>query len=85
MFTDLHNFTASYRGVEVKDLEGRDDMHWPPKILSWLYFRWARTVDPLLYENPIWWQCIEWVNLLCLMPFSIAAMYAFTRGNECDT
>jgi hypothetical protein len=79
MFTDLHNFTASYRGVEVKDLENVE-MAWPPKILSYLYFRWARTVDPLLYENPIWWQCIEWVNLLCLMPFSLLAIYAFIRG-----
>lgn len=26
-------------------------------------------------------QCIEWVNLCCLMPFSLYAMYAFARGD----
>lgn len=50
------------------------------RVLSDLYFKWARTVDPLLYENPIWWQCIEWMNLCFLMPFSILALWAFARG-----
>lgn len=53
-FTDLHNFTASIKGVEVKDLEGAD-LLWPPKVLTDVYFKWARTVDPLLYANPVWW------------------------------
>jgi hypothetical protein len=54
-FTDLHNFTASVMGVEVKELKGRTLMY-PPKVLTDLYFRWAETVDPLLYSNPVWWQ-----------------------------
>lgn len=100
-FTDLHNFTASLKGVEVKDLE-HAELLWPPKvcylsvfglghrplpvfrslslpclvfyqisyvpfapmllrlllslqILTDVYFKWARTVDPLLYANPVWW------------------------------
>ncbi len=52
----------------------------PPHWLSYYYFRWARTADPLLYQNPVWWQCIEWVNLLCLMPFSVVAGWAFYKG-----
>jgi len=79
MFTDLHNFTASVLGVEVKDLE-HANMLWPPKVLTKIYFAWARTVDPLLYENPLFWQCIEWMNLLTLMPMSIIAFIGFLRG-----
>jgi EXPERA (EXPanded EBP superfamily) len=78
-FTDLHNFTASLKGVEVHELEHMD-LIYPPKILTYLYFKWARTVDPLLYQNPVWWQCIEWVNLLCLTPFAFVAIIGFLRG-----
>ena len=28
---------------------------WPPRALTALYFQWAETVDPLLYQNPVWW------------------------------
>ena len=60
-FTDLHNFTASVMGVEVAELkslaaEGR--LLWPPRALTALYFQWAETVDPLLYQNPVWW-CVR--------------------------
>jgi EXPERA (EXPanded EBP superfamily) len=78
-FTDLHNFIASYLGVRVDELESMNLLY-PPKILTYVYFRWARTVDPLLYLNPIWWQCIEWVNLIVLTPFAFIAVYAFARG-----
>ena len=78
-FTDLHNFTASVRGVEVSALRGAS-LTWPPPALTELYFRWAETVDPLLYQNPVWWQCIEWVNMLCLTPFALVAPFAFWRG-----
>jgi hypothetical protein len=78
-FTDLHNFTASVLGVDVTALEHMD-LVYPPKLLTRFYFKWARTVDPLLYANPVWWQCIEWVNLLVLTPFAPVAMYAFYRG-----
>lgn len=53
-FTDLHNFTASYLGVEVSQLKGMT-LLWPPRVLTQLYFHWAETVDPLLYQNPVWW------------------------------
>lgn len=53
------------------------ELAYPPKFLTDLYFKWARTVDPLLYDNPMWWQVMEWVNLLALMPFSIIAMAGF--------
>jgi len=53
---------------------------YPPKFLTDLYFKWARSVDPLLYENPMWWQSIEWVNLLFLMPFSVVAIIGFPLG-----
>jgi hypothetical protein len=75
----MHNFTASVRGVEVADLE-HADLLYPPKELTRLYFRWARTVDPLLYQNPPFWQVIEWVNLCLMMPFSVVAMCAFWAG-----
>jgi len=79
MFTDFHNFTASYLGVEITALENHN-LSWPPRFLTDIYFKWARTVDPLLYLNPIWWQCIEWVNLLCLMPMSIVGIIGFIKG-----
>ena len=100
VWTDLHNFTASFRtalgwwpradgsrGWTVKDLEkfvmeDGQSLLVPPHFLSYYYFRWARTADPLLFQNPIWWQCIEWVNLLCLMPFSLWALRAFWRGDN---
>lgn len=78
-FTDIHNFTASVLGVEVTDLEHRE-LAYPPKFLTDLYFKWARTVDPLLYQNPVWWQCIEWVNLCVLTPFAFVAPFAFLAG-----
>eukprot|EP00762_Andalucia_godoyi_P003656 ANDGO_00642.mRNA.1 hypothetical protein NAEGRDRAFT_80368 len=78
-FTDLHNFTASYLGVDIPQLETMD-LVYPPKFLTNLYFKWARTVDPLLYENPMFWQVMEWVNLLCLMPFSAVAIFGFLKG-----
>jgi len=95
VWTDLHNFSASLRTAvqwegkswSVQDLERHvmdegKSLYIPPHFLSYLYFRWARTADPLLYQNPIWWQCIEWVNLLCLMPFSLVALRAFYVGNN---
>ena len=78
-FSDLHNFLASVWGVQVERLEHMD-LAYPPKALTWAYFHWARTVDPLLYLNPIWWQAIEWVNLLCLTPFAVIASVAFIKG-----
>lgn len=70
----------------VKDLEEfvmgkrQGSLGFPPRFLSYYYFRWARTADPLLFQNPIWWQCIEWVNLLCLMPFAAWALHCFWHG-----
>jgi hypothetical protein len=71
--------------VTVQDLEAAvmtrgESLVVPPHWLSYYYFRWARTADPLLYQNPVWWQCIEWVNLLCLMPFAAVAARAFYKG-----
>ena len=53
---------------------------YPPKVLTDLYFKWARTVDPLLYENPMWWQSIEWINLLVLTPYALLAIVGFPLG-----
>ncbi len=78
-FTDLHNFIASVRGVSVAELEHMA-LAYPPKVLTDVYFKWARSVDPLLYTNPIWWQCIEWVNLIVLTPFAFVAVPAFLAG-----
>lgn len=58
------------------------DLPYPPKVLTDIYFKWGRTVDPLLFLNPMWWQCIEWINLLCLTPFSFAAIYGFWAGAD---
>ena len=63
-FTDLHNFTASVMGVEVAELKGlaaEGRLLWPPRALTALYFQWAETVDPLLYQNPVWW-CVRVVS-----------------------
>lgn len=78
-FTDLHNFIASAKGVPVEALEGMT-LAYPPRVLTTVYFRWGRTVDPLLYTNPVWWQCIEWVNMLVLTPFALVASIGFLRG-----
>jgi len=75
----VHNFIASVKGVTVNDLESIP-LAYPPAAVTWAYFRWARTVDPLLYLNPVWWQAIEWVNMLCLTPFAMYASIAFIRG-----
>jgi hypothetical protein len=80
-FTDIHNFTASVLGVDVPALEHMTLLY-PPKYLTTIYFKWARTLDPLLYANPTWWQCIEWVNLLCLTPFAFVAAWAFAKGAD---
>ena len=80
-FSDLHNFIASFMGVQVDALEHMN-LVYPPKALTWAYFRWARSVDPLLHLNPIWWQAIEWVNMLCLTPFAMIASIAFLRGSN---
>jgi hypothetical protein len=53
-FTDLHNFTASMYGVEVAQLKHMKLLY-PPKFLTDIYFLWAESVDPLLYQNPVWW------------------------------
>jgi hypothetical protein len=45
-----------------------------------VYFKWARTVDPLLYDNPPFWQAIEWVNMLVLTPFALLAVPALLAG-----
>lgn len=75
----VHNFIASVKGVTVNDLESIP-LAYPPAAVTWAYFRWARSVDPLLYLNPVWWQAIEWVNMLCLTPFAMYASIAFIRG-----
>lgn len=78
MITDLHNFASSLAGVPVDALVGR--MFWPPALLSRIYLSWARNVDPVLYQNPVFFQAMEWFNLLILMPFSLYAIYVFVRG-----
>jgi hypothetical protein len=71
------------KGVEVKDIETMD-LAWPPKVLTELYFKWARTVDPVLYENPMWWQTIEWMNLIIQLPSAFFLFWAFSTGyNAC--
>jgi hypothetical protein len=80
-FTDLHNFIASALGVPVEALEHMT-LAYPPRVLTAVYFKWGRTVDPLLYLNPVWWQAIEWVNLCVLTPFAIIAIPAFLCGWE---
>ena len=79
-FTDIHNFAASFYGVKVEALESMG-LPYPPRVLTAVYFRWARTVDPLLYENPTFWQAIEWVNMLVLTPFAVVAIAAVLRGS----
>lgn len=80
-FTDLHNFIASVRGVEVKDLEGAT-LAYPPKFLTDLYFQWARTVDPLLYSNPVWW-CVAMASAVRVSPcrYCIAGQASHTAGS----
>lgn len=82
-FTDIHNFMASMRGITVQELVQLNDMQYPPKFLTQLYKDWAESVDPLLLENPPFWQVMEWVNLLCLMPFSLVAIAGFWKGWNC--
>jgi hypothetical protein len=53
---------------------------YPPKVLTDIYFLWARTIDPLLYSSEMWWQAMEWVNMFFLMPFSAIAIVGFVRG-----
>lgn len=65
--------------MHVDALESME-LVYPPKVITWAYFRWARSVDPLLYLNPVWWQAIEWVNLCVLTPFAMIASIAFLRG-----
>ena len=57
-FTDLHNFTASMYGVEVAELKHMKLLY-PPKFLTDIYFLWAESVDPLLYQNPVWWYVLS--------------------------
>ena len=78
-FTDIHNFTASLLGVRIDQLEHMT-LAWPPAFLTEVYFKWARTVDPLLYANPMFWQCIEWVNMLVLTPFALIAIPGVLLG-----
>lgn len=79
MVTDLHNFTASALGLTVEELVGQG-LPWPPPGLSRVYLIWAQAADPLLLRNPPLFQAMEWVNLVLLMPFAPAAVYAFARG-----
>lgn len=54
----------------MHEMEGQVNMVWPPPVLTDIYFRWARTVDPLLYKNPMFWQVRNSpLLLLPLLPF----------------
>lgn len=82
MTTHLTGVKTTVQDLQVKVMTNKESLIVPPYFLSYYYFRWAETADPLLYRNPIWWQCIEWVNLMCLMPFSLVAFRMFRNGDN---
>ncbi len=45
-----------------------------------IYYEWGVTVDPLLIENPVFFQIMEWINNLFLAPGNIIMLFAFFYG-----
>ena len=41
-----------------------------------------REIRPLLYERPVWYTTIVWIDQVVYGPFYIAALYAFWKGKE---
>jgi hypothetical protein len=55
---------------------------WPPAyMIDFLHWYLAR-YDPLIYERPVWYTTIVWIDQIVNGPFYIAALYAFWKGKD---
>lgn len=80
MISDYHNFTAANMGITTYELRNVDLTPWPPVFITELYLRFCEEADPLLCSNPPFFQAMEYINLLFLLPFSVLAVVAFIAG-----
>ncbi|KAL0487170.1 5 TM domain-containing transmembrane protein [Acrasis kona] len=82
---DYHNVLAPALGQTVRELcKGVSwrPLNWPPQIVTEVYLLWADRVDPIMAENPVFWQIMEWINVVFLTPGNLIMIYAFVTGKR---
>jgi hypothetical protein len=82
---DYHNVLAPALGQTIRELgEGKTwrPLNWPPQFVTDIYMIWGETVDPMMIENPIFWQIMEWINVVFLAPGNLIMLYAFVFGRK---
>jgi hypothetical protein len=77
---DYHNVLAPALGQTIRELCAGNTwrpLNWPPQFVTEIYMMWGELVDPMMIENPIFWQIMEWINVVFLAPGNIIMVFAF--------
>ena len=81
---DYHNVLAPYLGLSIEQLAEQHEkkpLGWPLKIITdQVFMPWGRNIDPIMIENPFFWQVMEWINILFLSPMNAVLAFAFLTG-----
>jgi hypothetical protein len=79
---DYHNVLGPALGLSIRELQhAPKPFNWPPQFITdQVYMPWAETIDPLMLENPFFWQLMEWINVLFLLPGNLIMVVGFLFG-----
>ncbi|KAL9645985.1 hypothetical protein ABK040_000438 [Willaertia magna] len=83
-FFDYHTVIAPALGVTVRDLIDKDidrPLNWPPAgFTKSTYKLYGEKVDPIMINNPFFWQLMEWINVIFMTLGNILMASAFIFG-----
>jgi len=79
---DYHNVLGPAMGLSIPELQhAKKPLNWPPQFITdQVYMPWGNNIDPIMIENPFFWQVMEWINILFLTPVNAILAFAFLFG-----
>mmetsp|Transcript_10598 Transcript_10598/g.27763 ORF Transcript_10598/g.27763 Transcript_10598/m.27763 type:complete len:454 (-) Transcript_10598:259-1620(-) len=78
-FMDIINVLVPTGIIKKEDL---DATIWPPTFMKELFWWWVNTIDPLLLNNPLWYQILCGYSPLVHAPFHLVAVYAIIKQKQ---
>jgi hypothetical protein len=73
-------YSISLVPLVVPDASSFEYPRWPPRALvDALQDTWARNVDLIFLERPVWYKAFMWWEMLFFGPYYAAAIYALLR------